>query len=271
MSTYVLSTAQIPRRTFEIPHLNALRPLTWLRRGLGDLVAMPGVSLTYGAAVALVAFVLVYLTVGGNRFFLVPFLFGGFLIIAPIISVGLMAMAKRREEQRQDYTVLSILAVNTPSLALLGLALLFVFLNWIMLSNLMFGGVFHGVVPAYGQVRPLPVMFGESWPFALVYGGIAVVLGLLVFRMIALALPLLVDQRVDPLNAIFASWRAVGENGPSMLVWASLIFALTTLGIATWFVGLVVVVPWLGYATWHAYRDTLVPQPAADDDATQTT
>jgi uncharacterized membrane protein len=266
MGTYVLSTAHLPRRTYNIPHQGIVQPLRWLRQGFGDLIAMPGVSLTYGGIVAALAFVLVVMTAGGTQFFLVPFLFGGFLLIAPILSVGLIAMAKRREEQRSDDTVVEILSVNVPGLALLGLLLLFLFLNWIMLSNLTFGGFFHEVVPTYGQVRPLPVMFGESWPFALVYGGIALVLALLLFRMVALSLPMLVDQKVDVFNAIFASWRAVGENWPSMLVWAVLLFLLTSIGIGLWFVGLVVVVPLLGYATWHAYRDTLVPQPTAGAD-----
>jgi uncharacterized membrane protein len=267
MGTYVLSTAHLPRRTYNIPHQGIVQPLRWLRQGFGDLIAMPGVSLTYGGIVAALAFVLVVMTAGGTQFFLVPFLFGGFLLIAPILSVGLIAMAKRREEQRSDDTVVEILSVNVPGLALLGLLLLFLFLNWIMLSNLTFGVFFHEVVPTYGQVRPLPVMFGESWPFALVYGGIAAVLALLLFRMVAFSLPMMVDQRVDVLNAIFASWRAVGENWPSMIVWAILIFALTSIGIAVWYLGLIVVVPWLGYATWHAYRDTMVPEPAASVDA----
>jgi uncharacterized membrane protein len=267
MSTYILSTAHIPRRAYNIPHLSVMRPLHWLRKGFGDLIAAPGVSLTYGAIVAALAFLMVVMTAGGTQFFLVPFLFGGFLLIAPILSVGLIAMAKRRDEQRHDDTAAKILSVNASSLSLMGLGMLFIFLNWIMLSNLAFGGLFQEVVPTYGQVRPLPVMFGESWPFALVYGGIAAVLALLFFRMIAFSLPMLVDQRVDMFNAIFASWRAVGENWPSMIVWGLLILALTTAGIALWFLGLIVVVPWLGYATWHAYRDTLVPQPAQSAEA----
>jgi uncharacterized membrane protein len=265
MSTYILSTSEIPRREFHIPHLSMLRPLTWLSLGFADLVAMPRVSLAYGAGVAAVAFLMVYLTFGASSFVLVPFLFGGFLSIAPILSVGLIAMAKRREEQRQGDTVLQILSVNATSLALLGLALVMVFLNWIMLSNLTFGGFFHEVTPTYGQVRPLPVMFGESWPFALVYGGIALLLALVLFRMVAIALPMLVDQRVDVFNAIFASWRAVGENWPSMIVWAALLFLLTSIGIGLWFIGLVVIVPWLGYATWHAYRDTLILEEGASE------
>ncbi|WP_058556069.1 DUF2189 domain-containing protein [Thiohalocapsa sp. ML1] len=265
MTTYHLSTAQTPHRAYHIPHLSMLRPLTWLSRGFADLVAMPRVSAAYGAGVAALAFLMVYLTFGASSFVLVPFLFGGFLSIAPILSVGLIAMAKRREEPNNDQSVVKILSLNASSLALLGLLLVMVFLNWIMLSNLTFGGFFGEVTPTYGQVRPLPVMFGKSWPFALIYGGIALVLALVLFRMVALALPMLVDQRVDVFNAIFASWRAVGENWPSMLVWAALLFLLTSIGIGLYFIGLIVVVPWLGYATWHAYRDTLILEEGASD------
>ncbi|MBK1705230.1 DUF2189 domain-containing protein [Halochromatium glycolicum] len=283
MNTYVLSTSQIPRRNFAIPHLPSNRPISWLRSGFDDLMAAPITGLLYGAAVAALAFLLVSLTVAINRFFFVPFIFGGFLTIGPILSVGLMAMAKRREKhpdrhpdehsdehpdrQREQQgakepadTVRRILAVNTSSLSLMGLFLLLVFINWIMLSNLLFGGVFHELMPTYAEVRPLPVLFGQSWPFALVYGGVALVMAVLVFRLTALSLPMLVDQRVDAFNAAFASWRAVGENWRPMSLWALLIAALTTVGILTYFVGLIIVTPILGYASWHAYRETLIPE-----------
>jgi uncharacterized membrane protein len=63
---------------------------------------------------------------------------------------------------------------------------------------------------------------------------------------------------VDVFNAIFASWKAVGENAAAMAVWAVLIVALTAIGFATAYLGLIVILPWLAYASWHAYRDTLV-------------
>jgi uncharacterized membrane protein len=265
MSTYILSTAHIPRRTYDIPKLGAGRPIQWLRQAASDFRAAPWISIGYGVVVTLIAYLFVALTTALNSFYLVPFLFGGFLIIAPLLSVGLMALAKQREAGQSGYgqSLRSILATNAPSIGLMGLFLLLVFANWIMLSNLLFGGLFHQVLPTYEQVRPLPVMFGQSLPFLLVYGGIALVLALIVFRITALSLPMLVDQKVDAFNASFASWRAVGENWPAMILWAVLIAALTTLGILTWFLGLIVIVPLLGYATWHAYRDTLIPQPSA--------
>jgi uncharacterized membrane protein len=262
MSTYILSTANIPRRAYDITRLDAGRPFRWLRQGWDDLRAAPLVGLGYGAVVALAAFLFVLLTTALNRFFLVPFLFGGFLVIAPLLSVGLMALARQREMHQTGYrqSLRAILSTNAPSIGLMGIFLLLVFINWIMLSNLLFGGLFHEAFPAYEAVRPLPVMFGESLVFLVAFGGVALVLAVLVFRLTALSLPMLVDQKVDAFNAAFASWKAVGENWRAMALWALIIVVLASVGILTWFIGLVPIVPLLGYATWHAYRDTLVPQ-----------
>jgi uncharacterized membrane protein len=261
MNTFVLETSQIPQRRFAIPRLPAAQPLSWLRSGFDDLMAAPVTGLLYGLAVTALAFLIVSLTAGVNRFYFVPFIFGGFLVLGPILSVGLMAMAKRREspEEKPSETIRRILAANTSGLSLMGLFLLLVFINWIMLSSLLFGGVSHEVMPTYAGVRPLPVMVGESWPFALVFGGIALALAVIVFRITAVSLPMLVDQRVDAINAAFASWRAVGDNWPAMSLWALIIAALVTVGILTYFVGLIIVTPVLGFASWHAYRETLIP------------
>ncbi|MBK5938273.1 DUF2189 domain-containing protein [Halochromatium roseum] len=92
------------------------------------------------------------------------------------------------------------------------------------------------------------------------FGGIALLLAVLAFRITAVSLPMLIDQRVDAINAAFASWRAVGDNWPAMSLWAILIVLLVTIGILTYFVGLIIVTPILGYASWHAYRETLIPE-----------
>jgi uncharacterized membrane protein len=227
-------------------------------------VAAPGISLAYGFFLAFMGFLLTYLLTALGLFFLVPFFAAGFLILAPLLAVGLYAIAKLHAEKgaRNSGAVARILARNGPSIGGMGIILLLFFLNWIMLSNLLFGGVFHELMPSWEQVRPLPLMFGESGAFLAVYGSIALVLGVVLFRMTAVAVPMLVDAEVDVFNAIFASWKAVGENSVPMAIWAVLIVALTLVGFLTFYLGLIVVLPWLAYASWHAYRDTLVLQPA---------
>jgi uncharacterized membrane protein len=264
-----VSTAHLPKHAFRISRLPAAQPLDWLRLGWEDLRANPGIGIGYGIAVAALGWLLVYLTMVVDRFYLVPLLFVGFLFIAPLLSTGLMAVARERERSGHGdaRAALRSLKINGPSLGIMGVFLALVFLNWLMLSNLLFGSLFHEVLPTYERVRPLPVMFMQSLPFIAAFGGLALVLALLVFRLTALSLPMLVDRKVDAFNASFASWHAVGENWPAMTVWAALIFALTAIGFATFFVALIVVVPLLGYATWHAYRDTLVAQPAEGSDS----
>ena len=91
----------------------------------------------------------------------------------------------------------------------------------------------------------------EAW---LALGG---VLAAPVFASSVITLPLLLDRRIGMLDAVLASWRAVLANPVPLALWAALIMGLTLLGLAPALLGLVVIVPWLGHASWHAYRDTV--------------
>jgi uncharacterized membrane protein len=260
MATYRLSTSDIPQREYTISSLPVEQPMRWLRRGWDDLRARPVFSLSYGVIFALTGFALTNWLIGAGQFWMVPAFAGGFILIAPVLAVGLYAAAKQRNEGTSAGRMRGILRANRSSIGMMGVVLLLVFVNWIMLSNLLFGGVFHELLPTWDRVKPLPVMFYESFPFLAVFGGMGFVLAAIVFRMTAVSIPMLVDQDIDFLNAIFASWKAVGENALPMALWAGLIVALSGVGFLTYYVGLIVVVPWLGYASWHAYRDTLVPR-----------
>jgi uncharacterized membrane protein len=88
-----------------------------------------------------------------------------------------------------------------------------------------------------------------------IFVGIGSVLAITVFVTSAVSVPLIIDRDQDPLSAIRTSARAVGRNWPAMSLWAALIVILTAVGVATFGVGLVVLFPVLGYATWHSYRD----------------
>lgn len=242
------------------PELAPESPLALASARLGGPQGGAGNEPYYGFFFALVGFLLTYLLIALNLFFLTPFFAAGFLILAPALVVGLYSVSKMRSEHRRHDSdaVMHILAGSASSIGEMGIILLFFFLNWIMLSNLLFGGVFQELLPTWGQVKPLPVLFTESLSFLAVYGGIAAVLGIVLFRMIAIAVPMLIDQDVDAFNAIFASWKAVGENARAMTLWAVLILILVAIGFATAYLGLIVILPWLAYASWHAYRDTLI-------------
>jgi uncharacterized membrane protein len=262
MTTYQLSTARIPRREFIIPSLPLERPLLWLKLGWSDFAARPMVGLVYGLLVAVVVFLLSLGLISQQLFYLVPVFTSGFLLIAPVLTVGLYADARLRHRPGTEQAQQTgwIAGRNLRSISEMGLILMLIFLNWIMLSNLMFASVFHELMPTWEGVKPISVLWAESWPFVAVYLGIGAVLAGIVFRMCATSIPMMVDQEIDVFNAIFASWKAVGENWAPMTLWAFLIAILCGIGFATFFLGFILVIPLLGYASWHAYRDLLQAQ-----------
>jgi len=259
MIHYHMETSELPSRYYLIRELSSDRPMQWLQLGWRDFAERPGVGILYGLLVTAIGLFLTYGLIMQDLFYLLPVFTAGFLLIAPIFAVGLFAEAKIRsanDPARQERTG-AILARNMFSIGNMGIILMLIFLNWVMLSNLLFGGIFNQLMPTWHSVQPFWDLWSESLPFILVYVGIGAVLAALVFRMSAISIPMMVDQEVDVFNAIFASWKAVGANMAVMAQWAALIVACCAIGFFTFFIGFIFVTPVLGYASWHAYRETL--------------
>jgi uncharacterized membrane protein len=85
------------------------------------------------------------------------------------------------------------------------------------------------------------------------------------FASTVVAMPLLLDQQVTLKTAILTSWRVVLENPAVMAWWAALIMGFTLLGLASLLLGLILVIPMLGHASWHAYRDLVRIEPLSDE------
>jgi uncharacterized membrane protein len=115
------------------------------------------------------------------------------------------------------------------------------------------------------------MMLSALWPvhqgdtaalleYLLIGSGVGAVFATVTFAISAFSLPMVADRDVDMVTACVSSVNAVLRNKPVMVLWGGLLVAITVLGFATAFLGLAVAMPWLAYATWHAYRDTLDPQ-----------
>jgi uncharacterized membrane protein len=85
-----------------------------------------------------------------------------------------------------------------------------------------------------------------------------------VFASTVVAVPMLMDRPVSVLAAVLTSWRVVLANPLTMAVWAATIASLTLAGLLTAMLGLLVIVPWLGHASWHAYRELVEPPAGAE-------
>lgn len=235
-------------------------PWLWLGAGWRDLRAVPAISLAYGAAFASVALLLLagLLTMGWQSIVLV--LAGGFLLVGPMLAVGLYELSRRLEAGEPiDAREAIFVGVRSPGqLAILGVLLMIAYLAWVeiafVLLMLFLGG--GGLPPPEAFV---PTLLFTPRGIGLLVAGCAVggVLAVIVFTATAVSVPLLMTRDIDVVTAVATSCRAVLANPKPMLLWAALIAAMIGVGIVTLFVGLIVAFPLIGHATWHAFRHVI--------------
>jgi uncharacterized membrane protein len=184
----------------------------------------------------------------------------GFLLVGPVAGAAFYELSRLRAAGRAATFDASIDGAirNGRSLAHLGLMLAVVGIAWVWLSGFLFEEGLGGALPSVSQSSWNTIFDWHYAGFFAVYMSIGAIFALLAFALSAVAAPMLFDRRCDTTTAVLTSVKAVGVNPAAMAVWAAMIAVLTAIGFATLLVGLVLVLPLLGHATWHAYRD-LIP------------
>ena len=223
-------------------------PLRWLRRGWADFRAAPALSLLFGGVIAMVSVLVSLLAWQLGRFALLAALLSGFVFIAPLLAVGLYCVSRAREAGqvpalRGSFVLARRVVGQAGVFALLQLVILLLWSRAGMMVNAFF-----------------PLHAGDTAglvEFLAIGSAVGSVFAALTFASAAFSLPMIGDRDVDMVTACLSSINAVLRNKPAMLLWAGLIVALTALGFATAFLGFVVIMPWLAYAAWHGYRETL--------------
>jgi len=234
-------------------------PWLWLGKGWRDLWRTPAVSLGYGAGfVAIGAFGTLGLWAAGLES-LVPVAAAGFALVGPILAIGLYEIS-RRGECGEPVTVHDLLAVRVAGraqLAFMAFLLMFIYLVWLRAATLLFALFVYGNIMPYSEFVAFALTTPEGVAMLAVGTVIGGVLALITFAISALSIPILMHKDVDAMTAMSASVQAMMDAPGPMLLWAWLIAVLTAFGVATMFVGLVVVFPLIGHATWHAYRSVI--------------
>jgi uncharacterized membrane protein len=239
---------------FVWPVVNALPPgalRRWFAAGWADLAAAPGPSLFYGAALALMGFLLTRYLGGAVGVALTT----GFLLVGPFLAIGLYELSRRREQGEPMRLAPSLVAwkANFPAIGFYALVLTLLLAVWIRVSVVVVALSFPEGSIDWGEP--------QTWMFAAAYAAAGSALALFVFATSSLSLPLLLDRRdMDTVSAAIVSFNALRTNFATMLAWGACIVALTAAGFATYFIGLIVVLPLIGHMTWHAYRDTVAPR-----------
>ena len=244
----------------KIRKIDADQPWRWLSAGWKDLWRAPTVGLSYGLLFAVGGWVLTAFIWVAEIFSLVLPMMAGFMLVAPILSVGLYDASRRLEDGRPVTLggALTAWRVNTSQIALMGVALMLFLLAWLRLATLLFA-LFFGSNPPRPEPMFLLDVFASSTslPFLAVGTAIGGVLAAAVFAISAVSIPLLLDRNVNVIMAIASSFEAVRQNFWPMALWAWLIALFIGAGLVTGYIGLIVTLPLIGHATWYAYRDLI--------------
>ncbi len=245
-----------PDNQDELPFVAPCRVLSpwaafgWVRAGIRDLLRAPQQSLAYGLFVAvLIGIVCMLAWTRGSQWFLFGIL-GGFVFLAPLICIGLYAISAQLERDQPPMLTRSIRAAlkrHFGNVMVFALALMIIFLVWARAAVMV--SVFF---PTNGDAKALDLI--TFFTFGTTIGAIFTAV---TFSASAFSLPMIMHRRVDSVTAIVTSVNAVLRNRRAMIVWLAILVMSLLLGVATAFVGLIVIVPVMGYAAWHGYLETI--------------
>lgn len=182
----------------------------------------------------------------------------GFLLVAPSLAVGFYEMS-RRMEQDQPLSFRSALFSfrhNTFHILTAGLVLMLFMMIWVRIAALIFAVSFP-----YTNMSGSALLEALASSEGMVFLAVGTVIGfgfaVTAFIFGAFSLPMMLDRRSDIFAGAIVSAQAVFRSPKTMILWAVLIVAITGIGLATAFIGLIVTLPLIGHATWHAYRDVV--------------
>jgi len=229
-----------------------------LAKGWDDFSAMPSHAIFLCLIYPLVGIFLIGLAFGYS---VLPLLFplaAGFALIGPVAAVGLYELSRRREaglDSHWTHAFDVLRSSSLPAIIALGLLLMGIFLAWLGSAQALYQSLF-GYLPPQSYAQFIQDIFTTRAGWQLIIWGNLIGLGFAVWALVisVVSFPLLVDRDVGAAAAITASVRAVSANPVTMAAWGLIVAALLLIGSLPAFMGLAVVMPVLGHATWHLYR-----------------
>lgn len=234
--------------------LSPWAPFRWMKLGAADLMRAPQQSLAYGLVVAvLIGIVCLVAWFRGSQWFMFAML-GGFVFLAPLTCIGLYAISAQLERGQEPLMARSLRAAfkrHVGNEMIFALALLVIFLLWAR-SAVMITVFFPTDGAATTAELATYLGFGSM---------IGAVFATVTFSASAFSLPMIMHRDVDSITAIVTSINAVLRNKRAMVVWLTIIVVSLLIGVATAFIGLVAIVPVIGYAAWHGYLETIDAEP----------
>ncbi|WP_424973706.1 DUF2189 domain-containing protein [Dinoroseobacter sp. S124A] len=228
-----------------------------LSLGWADFRKAPAFGLFFSAVYVLGGLAMVYILLATGKSWATLPIIVGFPLIGPFAAVGLYEVSRRLQtgEPLDWGAVLGVVVAEKnrqmPSIAAV---ILIFFLFWNFLAHMIFA-LFLGLAVMTNITSSFAVFLTPNGLLMLLVGSaVGGVLAFILYAITVVSLPLLLDKEVDFVTAMITSFSAVTENLQVMLVWGVLVAALLVIGMIPAFVGLLVVLPLLGHATWHLYQ-----------------
>lgn len=269
-----MAPAEIPANETPVPEAAPARerrvlralgwrdPFTWLARGAADLRAAPGIAIFYGICFWAMA-VLLAVVFRNKPEYTMSFVSGCFLV-GPFLAMGLYEASRRREAgEAQDLGAsLTCWDRRLGSMAMLVLVLMLLELLWGRASLVVFAVFFNTGMPTTASV--VQAIFNpKNLEFIAVYTAVGGVFASLVFSTCVVSIPMILDRDTDAITAGIASLHAVTARPTVMILWGALIVTILLAAMALpWALGVILAGPWLGHASWHAYRGCFAWEPA---------
>ncbi len=241
-----------------------------LAGGVDDFTAMPSHAVFLCVVYPLLGILLIELTLGNS---LLPLAFpiaAGFALVGPLAAIGLYELSRRREAGLDSSSHHAFDVMYSPSLGAIvamGLLLMTIFFVWLAVAEGIYVANF-----GYGGPDSLRAFVHDifatraGWTLIVVGTGVGFLFAVVALAISAISFPLLLDRDVGAAVAVATSIRVVAENPATMALWGFIVAALLVIGSIPFFLGLTIVMPVLGHATWHLYRRAVEPDPNPHPD-----
>jgi len=246
-------------RTIGLPELHRA-----LQRGWEDFKAVPSHAIILCIIYPVLGLMLARAVLGYS---VLPLLFplaAGFALLGPFAALGLYEMSRRRERGEQATAWDALEVVSSPSFgAMLGLGalLLALFVTWVATAQAIYIAAFgYAGATGFADFAERVLTTSQGWWLIVVGCGVGFLFALVALCISVVSFPLMLDRHAGAGDAMVTSLRAVARNPVPMAVWGLIVAALLVAGSLPAFLGLAVVIPLLGHATWHLYRETIEPE-----------
>ena len=231
-------------------------PNRWLAKGWADFKRRPFFGIGYGLFFVLISYLTIAVLIWTELEWMLGPALAGAMLVGPILATGLYRESRRQAALAKGEAMPEYNRLNFSQVALIGAVLMTMLLIWIRAAVIIYA-LFFGLTPFPGLWETITVLFLTPTGLTMLAVGSAVggLFAAFVFAISAFSIPMLVDKDVDAFTAMGSSFVAVTRNFWPMVKWGAIISLLFGLGLATGLIGMILIFPILGHATWHAYDE----------------